>query len=106
MTSLGIDYAEMQREEARLIILRELAVQANESLSSSMMEPSLRLFAIYQERPWIHQQLDWMANMGAISVIEAGTVKIATLLPAGWRHIRREQFIDGIKRPSPLKHGI
>ncbi|HAU74419.1 hypothetical protein ASD46_09480 [Rhizobium sp. Root491] len=106
MTGLGIDYAEMQREEARLIILKELSVQANESLSSSMMEPALRVFAIYQDRPWIHQQLDWMANMGAITVMNAGTVKIATLLPAGWHHLRREHFIDGIKRPSPLKRDV
>lgn len=106
MTNLGIDYAELQREEARLVLLKELSLQANESLSSSMMEPALRIFAIYQDRPWIHQQLDWMANMGAVSVVDAGTVKIATLLPAGWRHLRREQFIEGIKRPSPLKREV
>lgn len=106
MSSLGIDYAEMQREEARLIILKELSTQANESLSSSMMEPCLRVFAIYQDRAWIHKQLDWMANMGAISVFEAGTVKIATLLPDGSKHLRREQFIDGIKRPSALKREV
>jgi hypothetical protein len=104
--SLGIDYANMQREEGRLILLREMAEQPNESLSSSMMEPALNRFAIYQDRPWIHQQLDWMANMGAITVLNAGTVKIATLTPAGWRHLRREHFIDGIKRPSPVRPGI
>jgi hypothetical protein len=106
MTNLGIDYAEKQREEARLVLLKELSIQANESLSSSMMEPALRVFAIYQDRVWIHQQLDWMANMGAIAVVDAGTVKIATLLPAGWAHLRRERFIEGIKKPSPLKQGI
>jgi hypothetical protein len=59
-----------------------------------------------KDRVWIHQQLDWMANMGAIAVVDAGTVKIATLLPAGWAHLRRERFIEGIKKPSPLKQGI
>ncbi|CDN54744.1 Phage related protein [Neorhizobium galegae bv. officinalis bv. officinalis str. HAMBI 1141] len=104
--NLGIDYANLQREEARLIILKELAIQPNESLSSSMMEPALNRFAIYQERPWIHQQLDWMANMGAVIILEAGTVKIASLTPAGWRHLRRQQFIDGIKRPSATQPGV
>jgi hypothetical protein len=104
--TLGIDYVEMQRQEARLIILKEMAIQANESLSSSMMEPALRQFAIYQERPWIHLQLDYMANMGAIMILEAGTVKIASLTDAGWRHLGREQFIEGIKRPTtPIRRG-
>jgi len=104
--SLGIDYTEMMREEARLVILKELSIQPNESLSSSMMEPALRTFAIYQERPWIHLQLDFMANMGAITVLNAGSVKIASLTDAGWRHLRREQFIEGIKRPSPTKRDV
>ncbi|WP_421579109.1 hypothetical protein [Shinella sp. M31] len=104
--TLGIDYANMQREEARLIILKELSIQANESLSSSMMEPALFKFAIYEERPWIHQQLDYMAKMGAITILEAGTVKIASLTPAGWKHLRRQEFIEGIKRPSVSKAGV
>jgi hypothetical protein len=41
-----------------------------------------------------------MANMGAIVVVDAGSVKIATLAPGGWRHLRRQLFIEGIKRPS------
>lgn len=104
--SLGIDYINMQREEARLIILKELSIQPNESLSSSMMEPALNQFAIYEERAWIHQQLDYMEKMGAITVLAAGTVKIATLTPAGWKHLRRQEFIDGIKRPSVHKKDV
>ncbi|WP_411037621.1 hypothetical protein [Shinella sp. BYT-45] len=103
--SIAIDYENLKREEARLIILKELSVQANESLSSSMMEPALNTFAIYEERPWIHQQLDYMAKMGAITVLEAGSVKIASLTPAGWRHLRRQEFIEGIKRPS-IRAGV
>ena len=98
--SLGIDYAQLQREEARLIILKELAEQKNESLSSSMMEPALTKFAIYQDRPWIHQQLGYLENMGAITLVDAGTVKIASLTEAGHRHLRRQVFIEGVKRPS------
>lgn len=100
--SLAIDYAEMQRQDARLVILKELAIQKNFSLSSGMMEPALEQFAIYQDRPWIHLQLDWMANMGAITVVDAGTVKIATLAPGGRRHLKGQVFIDGIKQPTHL----
>lgn len=100
--TLGIDYMKMQEHEARLILLKELAIQPNESLSSSMMEPALERFAIYQGRAWIHQQLDWMAIVGAIVVVNAGTVKIATITPAGKNHLARRLFLDGIKVPSTI----
>lgn len=104
--SLGIDYDRMQQEEARLIIMKELAIQPNESLSSSMMEPCLLAFGIYQDRPWIHQQLDHMALVGAVAVTTAGTVRIATLTETGWRHLRGQAYLTGIKRPSVLQKGV
>jgi len=94
------DYLKIRREEARLIILKALAEQTNETLSSSMLEPVLATFAINEERPWIHQQLDWLQNMEAVTVVDAGTVKIATLTDHGRRHLDRHIAIEGVKRPS------
>ncbi len=104
--TLAIDYDRMQQEEARLIILKELAIQPNESLSSSMMEPALNRFAIWRERPWIHLQLDHMALVGAIVLVSAGSVRIATLTAAGKRHLARQEFLEGIKVPSIVTSGI
>lgn len=94
------DYIKIRREEARLIILKALAEQTNETLSSSMLQPVLAMFAINEERAWIHQQLDWLANMEAITVIDAGSVKIASLTDHGRRHLDRQIAIEGVKRPS------
>jgi len=94
------DYAKIRREEARLVILKALAEQTNETLSSSMLEPVLATFAIHEERPWIHQQLEYLKTMDAITVIEAGSVKIATLTDHGRRHVDRHIAIEGVKRPS------
>ena len=100
MSNLGVDYAKVMREEARLIILKALAEQTNESLSSSMLEPVLMRFGIPQERPWIHGEMEYLRNMGAITVVEAGTVKIGTLTDLGRRHLDRQAAIEGVKRPS------
>lgn len=97
---IGVDYDKIMREEARLVILRALAEQVNETLSSSMMEPVLQRFAIYQERPWIHGEIEYLRNMGAVTVVQAGTVKIATLTALGQRHLDRHVVIEGVKRPS------
>lgn len=98
--SIATDMDRIIREEARLIILKALAEQVNESLSSSLLEPVLAQFAIYQERPWIHQQMDYLRTMGAVTIVDAGSVKIATLTDMGRRHLDRHVAIEGVKRPS------
>lgn len=98
--TIGVDYAKIMREEARLVILRALAEQVNESLSSSMLEPALIRFGINQERAWIHQQIEYLHTMNALTVVEAGSVKIATLTDFGRRHLDRHVAIEGVKRPS------
>lgn len=100
MSDLATDFAQIMREEARLIILKALGSQINESLNSSMLEPVLATFAIHQERPWIHQQLEYLDTMGAVTVVAAGSVKIATLTELGRRHLDRKTAIEGVKRPS------
>lgn len=100
MSDIGVDYMRIMREEARLIILKEVARQENETLMSSVLEEVLPVFAIRQPRAWIHQQMDYLATMGALVVKSAGTVKIGTLTDLGRRHIDRDSFIEGVKRPA------
>lgn len=100
MSDLGTDFARITREEARLIILKALGEQTNESLSSSMLEPVLSRFGINQPRAWMHQQLDYLETMDAVTLVAAGTVKIATLTETGRRHLDRHTSIEGVKRPS------
>ncbi len=88
------------REQARLIILKALAEQTTESLNSDLIGHQLAVFEIRKDRAWVHDELAWMADMGAVRVIDAGTLKIATLTEKGARHLRREIAIEGIQRPS------
>jgi hypothetical protein len=100
MSELGTDFARIMREEARLIILKALGEQTNESLNSSILEPVLSRFGIDMERPWIHQQIEYLVTMGAVTAIAAGSVRIATLTDLGRRHLDRHVAIEGVKRPS------
>ncbi|QND45316.1 hypothetical protein HB780_06085 (plasmid) [Rhizobium lusitanum] len=100
MSDLSTDLQRILREEARLTILKALGAQDNETLSSSMIEEILPQFAIRQERPWIHQQMVYLRDMGAITLHDAGSVKIGTLTNLGRRHLDRDTIIEGVKRPS------
>lgn len=96
------DYQARRREEARLTILKALAAQADERLSSAYLQEELARFSgIDEERAWVHGEIDWLESMGAVTVMRpAGSVVIATLTEKGARHLRRAIVIEGVKRPA------
>ncbi|ACM37171.1 hypothetical protein RvVAT039_04400 [Agrobacterium vitis] len=100
MNSIAVDYEKLTREKARLVILQELAKQTNESLSSPFFDGALRLSAIYQDLPWVNQQIEYLRNLSAVKVLDVDEdVKIATLTDHGKRHLDREITIQGVQRP-------
>lgn len=95
------DYEENQvRPDARLIILKALAAQTDERLHSGYLSKELFGFGIDRSREWIHSELDWLAEMGAVTLLKPGSVVVATLTEKGHRHLRRAIVIEGINRPS------
>lgn len=89
------------RTEARLIVLKALAAEVNGRLNSELIRLSLESFGIARTRDWIHAELAHLVDLGAITVTDAGTVKVAALTQRGLDHVERRIAIDGIKRPSP-----
>lgn len=96
-----MDYENTQvRPDARLIILKALAAQTDERLHSGFILEELLRFGIDRPREWVHGELDWLHQMGAVTLIKPGSVVVATLTEKGHRHLRRAVEIEGIKRPS------
>lgn len=94
------DMETRMREEARLIILKALAKEKNETLSSSFLETELPIYGIRRTRAWLHMEMEYLAELGAVTLVDAGTVKVATLTELGHRHLNRDAIIEGVKRPS------
>lgn len=88
------------RPDARLTILKALAAQTDERLHSGFIAEELLRFGIDRPREWIHGELDWLEEMGAVTLIKPGSVVVATLTEKGARHLRRSIVIEGVKRPS------
>ena len=88
------------REDARLIILKALQRQVDERLHSGYLGEELFKFGIDRSREWINGEIDWLAEIGAVTVSRPGSVVVATLTEKGARHLRRAIVIEGIKRPS------
>lgn len=88
-------------EEARLVMLRELHLQPDRRLNSALLQRALELFGITKSRDWLHEELRWLAEIGAVRVTEISTVRIAELTAKGCDHVERRVVLEGVKRPSP-----
>ncbi|WP_217991919.1 VpaChn25_0724 family phage protein [Rhodobacter maris] len=88
------------REQARLIILKALLQQIDETLNSDLLIHELRPFGIRKSREWVHEELGYLREMGALTTVAVGSVLVATLTEKGHRHLNREIAIEGIQRPS------
>ena len=95
-----MDMAQLIREQARLIILKALAEQTHETLNSDFLILELQRFGIRKDRAWLHDELRWLDEMGAVVTVQAGSLLVATLAAKGARHLSREIAIEGVQRPS------
>ena len=88
--------------EARLVCLRMLAEQPDERLNSSLLREQLsESWGINRTREWLHVQLRYLGDIGAVRIVEAGTVLIAQLTQRGRDHVERRIVLEGVKKPSP-----
>jgi len=94
------DYDSFMAEDARLVILKELARQTSGSLNETILQKVLETFGHTRSREWVRTQLRKLEELGAIALVPAGTVMIASLRQAGLDHVERRSLIDGVARPS------
>ncbi len=91
---------DINREHARLIILRWLVKEPGETSNSAALQDELETFGIRQNRAWVHNEIRWLANMGAVRATEASTVLIVELLQPGLDHVERRAYLPEVRRPS------
>lgn len=87
-------------EDARLVILKALAQESNNTLNESILTKVLETFGHTRSREWVRTQLMKLQELGAVRTVEAGTVVIASLTQAGLDHVERRSIIAGVARPS------
>lgn len=96
-----MNYEEHLVLDARLVILKELAAQADGRLNEVLLERVLDVFGHHRSREWIRTQLRKLEELGAVKIDEVGTVLVAAITRTGLDHVERRSFVDGVARPSP-----
>jgi len=88
-------------EEARLIMLRALAEQPDGRLNSELLRETLVVYGISRSRDFVHEELRALAELGAVTITDVASVRIAAITTKGMDHVARRIVIEGVKRPSP-----
>ncbi len=89
------------RQHARLHILSDLAEQPNGSWNSDALRDDLEArVAIARPLDWVHNELLWLEDMGAVKIMQVSAMLIAKITQRGLDHVERRRFIDGVKRPA------
>jgi hypothetical protein len=94
------NYDAFMAEDARLVILKELAKQTNASLNETILQKVLETFGHTRSREWVRTQMRKLEELGAVTLVAAGSVMIATLKQPGLDHVERRSLIEGVARPS------
>ena len=87
--------------EARLVILKELDQKPDGRLNSALLQSTLEVYGISRSRDWVHEQLRHLAEIGAVTIADAGTVRVASISGRGRDHVERRIVLESVKRPSP-----
>ncbi|ORE93216.1 phage-like protein [Aurantimonas sp. 22II-16-19i] len=95
-----MDYAEHQRQDARLVMLRALHEQPDDTLNETMLLTTLKAFGYRKTKEWVRTELRVMEDLGAVRLDRVGEFVIAKITEAGASHVERVTTIEGIARPS------
>jgi hypothetical protein len=96
-----VSFEEHAARDARLVILRGLNAQNDGRMNEALLTVLLETYGHHVSRDYVRTQLNKLRELGAVSVVEAGTVMIASITRAGVDHVDRRSIIEGINRPSP-----
>lgn len=89
--------------DARLEILRQLARQNDGRLNDILLQAQLDAIGFRRGRDWVKTQVSALADLGAVSVIEAGTIIIARIERPGRDHIEERSVLSGVTRPHEVE---
>jgi len=87
--------------EARIIMLKALQKEVNQSITSEAMRRYLLTsWLIDKPREWVEQQFLYLKDMGAVDIHPGGSTKIARLTERGALHLEGLITIPGVQPAS------
>ncbi|MBK1868268.1 hypothetical protein [Taklimakanibacter albus] len=87
--------------DLRLCLLRALAEQPGYTANEVLLQKVAAGYGMSRTREVIRTELNFLADVSAITVVNQGSYAIATLHRRGQDHVDGLIEIAGVKKPSP-----
>ena len=87
-------------QDARLIILRELATQVDGRSNDTVLGAVLDTMGVRRSKDWLRTQLRRLEELEAVRLETIGPVLVAALRRAGRDHVERRALLEGVSRPA------
>ncbi len=97
------DFAELERQDLRLCILRFLNEDADYTINESLLHTLVGTMGHHPSRDQLRTQIRWLQEQGLVTVEEPAGVLIPTLTERGRDVALGRGRVDGVKRPGPPK---
>jgi len=95
----GPNYAKAIDEDVRLIILKELAAMPDGRSNETILAEAVYACGHNRSRDYLRTQIRKLADLGAATTVEVGTILVAQITEAGVDHCLRRTRIEGIRQP-------
>ena len=95
------DYRQHVVRDLRLVILKELTHQPAYTLNEVILQKVAASFGHNRTRDAIRNELRYLADVGAVHLVEEAGYMIATLSRRGQDHVQGLAEIEGVARPTP-----
>lgn len=94
-------FAELQRADRRLVILRLLMEEHQYRASEMILWRALELFGHAVALDVVRVDMDWLAEAGLLTVQTVADIHIATLTTHGLDAATGRATVSGVQRPAP-----
>lgn len=94
-----MNFSDYLRKDVRLVSLRVLSEMPSYRANSSVIAGVMDRFGHAVTRDQIKTELRWLEEQGLVTIVEAGSVLVATLSERGQDVAEGRAFVDGVARP-------
>lgn len=94
-------YQAIVLRDFRLCLLKTLAEQPGYTGSETVLQAIAKSYGHSRTREVIRTELNWLADVAAVTLKEQGGYSIATITRRGLEHVEGLVVIDGVNKPSP-----
>lgn len=96
-----MSFAELQRADQRLVVLRALAEDTQYTVNESLLNDVLAIYGHNCSRDCVRTHLSWLREQGLVTVQDVSGYMVATLTSRGLDVANGSAVVPGVKRPRP-----